>query len=170
MVMTPSAISFAIALPFGPMADSNSGTSIGRLRGELLGVDHLGLGAVDVHRLAAEQAAQLLEVPTCRRPRQRGLPEHPPRRCAGPEAAREPPGREVVDRRDGRGRRHDVAQVRDEHRGAEVDVRVLRDAAQATPRCPGRARRSRTARRGRNRGRGRASRARRCPGRAGARP
>ena len=28
--MTPSAISFAISLPFGPSADSRSGTSIGR--------------------------------------------------------------------------------------------------------------------------------------------
>ena len=80
-----------------------------------------------------EQRAQLFDVPTCGAHESAGLPSTQRAGRAGPEAAGEPTRSEALDRRDGRGRRHHVAEVRHEHCGAQVDLRVLGDQCEPHP-------------------------------------
>ena len=153
--MPASTNSFVISVPFGPSAEQTCGVRIGRSmaqRGWCI-IWHCRPSISTT--LAPNNALQLREIAPHRAPRQRLLIEHPARRRTGAPPAHEPAGRQSLDRRDRRCRRHHVAQVGHEHGRADLDRRVLGDSRRTRSRCPRRWQPSRTTRIGRSRGRAR---------------
>ena len=93
-------------------------------RREVGAVQHLHDRAVDLDLLAAQQRAELLDVAARPRPRQRLLAHRHAAGESGPDRDRDPTGRELLEGGDRARLRERVAEVRDEHRGAERDPRV----------------------------------------------
>ena len=167
IVITPSPSSSATARPFGPFAATTIGVSIGRAGAKPSACSICTIAPSTSTGFAAQQRAQLHDVLLHAGPRQRALAHRHPTGEAGADRDRHPAGRQLLERGD-RTRLHErVAQVGDEHGGAESDaLGARRRRARASPTrrrttrvsrrtTPAGNRAARRARRARRRGRGR---------------